>query len=191
MIDLGRPSLHGEGVTIFGDHAQSNRFYCLADRPRVRTSSDGVPELMLLKYRLDPTLHQALGAGLLSLTVDLGIEPTLLEKLRRRLSLRDGLSGPVEIGPVMAESGSCQLVLINRSSSDQDSNTSASGALCAGGKNSWRGDSFVVRRQRCHVPGSAFAGRCRCGGRSAARRRTTHRRRVHVTNDGLAAGAAG
>ena len=24
MIDLGRPSLHGEGVTIFGDHAQSN-----------------------------------------------------------------------------------------------------------------------------------------------------------------------
>lgn len=125
MIDLGRPSLHGEGVTIFGDHAQSNRFYCLADRPRVRTSSDGVPELMLLKYRLDPTLHQALGAGLLSLTVDLGVEPTLLEKLRRRLSLRDGLSGPVEIGPVMAESGSCQLVLINRSLSDQDSNTSA------------------------------------------------------------------
>ena len=120
MIDLGRPPLHGEGVTIFPDHAQPNRFYYVTDRPRLRLSTAGMPELMLLKYRLDPTLHEALGAGLLSLTVDLGVEPTLLERLRRRLALRDGLAGPVELGPVMAESGACELVLINRSSSDQE-----------------------------------------------------------------------
>ena len=81
MIDLGRPALHGESITVFFDHADPVRFYCLPDCPRLRLDADGRPELSLLKYRLDPELHEALGAGLLSLTVDLGVDQEQLDRI--------------------------------------------------------------------------------------------------------------
>ena len=71
MIDLSKPALHGEGVAVFFDHANPGLFYYLPDCPRLRTDTSGKPELSLLKYRLDPTIHKELGGGLLSLTVDL------------------------------------------------------------------------------------------------------------------------
>src|SRR5437899_2176718 len=116
MIDLGRPALNGEGVTLFYDHAQPGLFYYLPDRPRLRTGDNGQPELSLLKYRLDPELHKALGAGLLSLTVDLSVDQDRLTRITRRLAGQAGTDGRIVIAPVSADSGSCELILIDRTS---------------------------------------------------------------------------
>lgn len=118
MIDLGRPALNGEGVTLFCDHADAGRFYYLPDRPRLRIGSDGRPELSLLKYRLDPDLHKALGAGLLSLTVDLGVEPERLGRVRRRIARQMELNSQIVLSPVSADAGTCELILIDRTSDD-------------------------------------------------------------------------
>jgi hypothetical protein len=116
MIDLGRPALNGEGVTLFYDHAQPGLFYYLPDLPRLRTRDDGLPELSLLKYRLDPELHKALGAGLLSLTVDLSVDQDRLARVSRRLSGQLDTDTKIVLAPVSADSGSCELILIDSSS---------------------------------------------------------------------------
>jgi hypothetical protein len=118
VIDLGRPALHAEGVTIFPDHADPARFHFLPDRPELRLAADGTPELKLLKYQLDPHLTEVLGAGLLSLTVDLAVDDERLERLRRRLAAQAGAT-TVTLGAVAADSGSCELILVDRSSLDE------------------------------------------------------------------------
>ena len=127
MIDLGRPALNGEGVTLFCDHADDGRFYYLPDRPRLRIDSEGRPELSLLKYRLDPNLHIALGAGLLSLTVDLGVEPERLDRLRRRIRRQMGLNSQMVLSPVSADAGTCELILIDRATDGSPSEGAGGG----------------------------------------------------------------
>ena len=116
MIDLGRPALNGEGVTLFYDHAQPDLFYYLPDKPSLRTNDAGQPELTLLKYRLDPELHRALGAGLLSITVDLAVGEERRARLARRVASQTDASANVVLAPVSADSGSCELILIDRAS---------------------------------------------------------------------------
>jgi hypothetical protein len=116
LIDLGRPALHADGVTLFADHASANTFHYLPDRPRLRTGADGLPDLVLLKYRLDQALHAALGAGMLSFTVDLGVDDTVLASLQRKAASTFRLSGPAVLRPVGADQGSCMLAIIDRSS---------------------------------------------------------------------------
>lgn len=119
MIDLGRPALYGEGVTLFTDHADPGLFHYLPAAPRLRHQPDGRPELALLKYRLDAEIHAALGAGLLALTVDLGVEEERLERLRRRAARQVETGTRVTLTPVAADGGQCELVLIDRSSRDE------------------------------------------------------------------------
>jgi hypothetical protein len=118
VIDLSKPALHAEGVAIFSDHADPALFHYVPDRPALRLDADGRPELSLLKYQLDPTLHEALGAGLLSLTVGLAVDEERLDRLRRRLAAHTGVSG-VTLGPIGAERGTCELILIDRASRDE------------------------------------------------------------------------
>src|SRR5581483_2808911 len=127
MIDLGRPALHAEGITVFPDHADPGRFHYLPDSPELRLDADGRPELSLLEYQLDPELHDVLGAGLLSLTVDLGVDEERLERLRRRLAARSR-SSAVTLGPVGADAGSCELILIDRASTDEPPGTTTTPA---------------------------------------------------------------
>ncbi|HEY8020004.1 MAG TPA: hypothetical protein VIH93_02825, partial [Thermoanaerobaculia bacterium] len=127
MIDLGRPALHAEGVTLFPDHAEPARFHYLPDVPRLAHAEDGSPELTLLKYQLDPALHDALGGGLLSLTVDLGVDDERLARLRSRVAAHANLPGPPILAPVAPETGTCQLVLIDRSSADDSPPAAAPG----------------------------------------------------------------
>lgn len=116
MIDLARAALHAEGVTIFPDHADPRRFHYLPDSPRLRLRADGSPELHLTKYRLDPALHESLGAGLLALTVDLAVDEERLALLRARISRHfEGVERPV-LTPVVADSGTVELALIDASS---------------------------------------------------------------------------
>jgi hypothetical protein len=115
LIDLGRPALHAEGVTVFYDHADPARFHYLPDRPQLRLEPDGTPELSLLEYELGSDLTGILGAGLLSLTVALDVDPDVLSRLRSRLAAQAGVSA-ITLGAVAADSGSCELILIDRSS---------------------------------------------------------------------------
>jgi hypothetical protein len=116
MIDLGRPSLHALGVSVFCDHADPARFHFLPDSPRLRLRPDGTPELSLLKYELDPALHQALGAGLLSLTVDLAVSDDVQKQLQQKLARQFSLAQPVQLDPVTVEDGTCSIVVIDRPS---------------------------------------------------------------------------
>lgn len=113
MITLARPAQHAQGATVFADHADPSRFYYLADTPRLRLKPDGKPELTLLKYRLDPQLHAQLGAGLLAMTVDLGLPEERLARLRARVAATAGLSRTT-LEPVAPTGGSATLALIDR-----------------------------------------------------------------------------
>ncbi|MEM7481951.1 MAG: hypothetical protein AAF481_12320 [Acidobacteriota bacterium] len=123
MIDLGKPALFAEGVTLFPDHAEAGRFHYLPGGPGLRFDADGKPELKILEYRLDPSFHEQLGAGLLSLTVDLAVDEDRLERLRLRASRHVETGTRVVLTPVAAESGTCELILIDRSSRDGDAPT--------------------------------------------------------------------
>jgi hypothetical protein len=118
MIDMGGTALHADGVTLFPDHANPGLFHYLPDSPRLRLRADGTPELSLLKYRLDSSLRDALGAGLLSMTVDLAVDPEVLARLRRRAARHVESGTPIEVTPVAADRGTCELTLIDRSSGD-------------------------------------------------------------------------
>lgn len=128
MIDLGQPALYAEGVTLFPDHADPGRFHLLPGAPALRLDADGRPELSLLEYRLDPELHTQLGAGLLSLTVDLAIGEERLASLRRRAARHLPPGTRVVLSPVAAESGSCELILIDRRSTDPAAGAGGGGA---------------------------------------------------------------
>lgn len=121
MIDLGRPAFHAEGVTFFADHASATTLHYLPDRPRLRTREDGTPELSLLKYRLDPALHEVLGGGVLALTVDLFVDETHLQRLRARAARALGLpsASDVQLVPVSADQGHCELILLDRATRDE------------------------------------------------------------------------
>ncbi len=120
MIDLGRTALHGESITVFFDHADPGRFYYLPDCPRLRLNADGLPELSLLKYRLDPELHDALGAGLLSLTVDLGVEQERLDRIRRRIARQFSLNSQIALSQISTDAGTCELILIDQKATTGD-----------------------------------------------------------------------
>jgi len=117
VIDLGKPALHSDGVTVFADHADAGRFHYLPDAPRLRTTADGQPELRLLRYRVDQDARAVLGSGLLALTVDLGVADDRLARLRSRLAARTGRSG-ITLAPVSAESGRADVVLLGSSTAD-------------------------------------------------------------------------
>jgi hypothetical protein len=122
VIDFGQPALHHVdaqgGLTLFRDHAEPRQVWYLPDRPRVRHQPDGRLELALTRYQVDDALRGILGAGLLSLTVDLAVDEARLEPLRARLGRRLGLDLPVRLSPVQPEAGSCRLLLLDRASDD-------------------------------------------------------------------------
>ncbi|MEM7152829.1 MAG: hypothetical protein AAF799_08300 [Myxococcota bacterium] len=118
MIDLGRPALTALGVTLFPDHADPGLFHYLPDRPSL-VWRDDEPELRLVKYRLDPELHQVLGGGLLSFMVDLRVDEEVLSSLRSRLLTRFDLDELPTLVPVAADQGQCRLVVMDRAN-DQE-----------------------------------------------------------------------
>ncbi len=117
MIDLARPALHAAGVTVFPDHADPTLFHYLPDAPRLRLKPDGTPELLLLKYKLDPSLHSVLGAGVLSFTVDLNVDDATIQQLTGRIARQFSVDKPV-LSPVLADSGSVQLMAFDKPSDD-------------------------------------------------------------------------
>lgn len=120
MIDFGRPVFHAVdeqgGITLFADHAVPNRVYYLPDRPRVRLTAGGRPEVALTRYQVDDHLRGIIGGGLLSLTVEIAVEPERLEPIRTRLQRHLDLATPVEFFPVQPDSAACRLLLLDESS---------------------------------------------------------------------------
>ncbi|MET0694112.1 MAG: hypothetical protein ABWY56_09275, partial [Propionibacteriaceae bacterium] len=117
MIDLGQPALHADGITVFADHADLRTFHYVPDTPQLRVTADGEPELSLLKYRVPDAAAAALGQGLLSVTVDLGVADARLARLRSKLAARTGLSG-LTLSPVSAESARADISLLGSSTAD-------------------------------------------------------------------------
>lgn len=130
MIDLGRPAFHANGVTFFADHASGRTLHYLPDRPRLRKAADGTPEISLLKYRLDPALHDQLGGGSLALTVDLSVDESVLSGLRAKAARSLGLvsATDVRLVPVSADAGSCELIVIDRRTRDEQGGAAPAGA---------------------------------------------------------------
>jgi len=114
MIDLGRPAMHAEGLTIFADHAEAGRFHYLPDVPRLRHDIDGKADIRLVKYRLDPSLTAQLGGGLLTFSVELGADETAVGRARGRLAAREGLS-TISLDPVAVEGGTVGVVIADYS----------------------------------------------------------------------------
>lgn len=112
MIDLGALVRTLDGVTVFADHADPKRFHYVPVRPRLVVDEQGHPQLRLLKYHLDPTTTETTGAGLLELTVDLLVAEDLLAQVKAKVAAAVGRSG-ITLTPVWADSGSCQLVLLD------------------------------------------------------------------------------
>lgn len=110
MIDLAAPVRTFSGVTVFADHADPKLFHYIPVSPRLVTDEAGRPELKLLKYHLDPTTQQTTGAGLFSLTVDLAVADDVLSDVHDKVA--DGHTG-VTLAPVWADSGTCQLILLD------------------------------------------------------------------------------
>lgn len=168
MIDLGRAALHAEGIVAFADHADPLRFHYLPDGPRLRFTTDGAPEILLTKYRLDPALLDALGAGMLSFTVDLGVAPETLDRLAARLQHQLELGARPTLAPVTAEAGSCELVLLDHASTDDGAKAGEPSALVArilgGASPSLYGDNEVTFMAALTMEGASLVEAALRGG---------------------------
>ncbi len=122
MIDFGREAVHLQdehgGITAFADHADRRLFHYLSSRPRVRRRADGSPDITLLRYNITGPVRDAIGGGLLAISVDLGVEPERIDALRTRIVRGFELDGPPRLSPLIAERGSAKLLLIDRVSGE-------------------------------------------------------------------------
>lgn len=147
MIDLGSPAIHlqGErgGILAFGDHAEPDLFHVIGDRPALRWTGDR-PDLALLQYRLDSDVLGVLGGGLLSLTVHLPPDEELERELRSRLMRQYGLDAPARLAPVVPESANCELILLDRSTADDEAESSLVPRILGGGSPSGWGDQSCL-----------------------------------------------
>ena len=114
MIDLAAPVRNLDGVTVFADHADPTRFHYVPVRPRLVVDGNGVPDVKLVKYHLDPATQGATGAGLFSLTVDVGVDDAALAQVRDKVAAAVGQTG-LTLTPVWPDSGSCRLILLDSS----------------------------------------------------------------------------
>lgn len=89
MLSL-RESLRIGGFTVFRDSRSAQRFYALADAPRVARDAGGLPEIDLVWYRLPPGADASPAAGgLLTLTVQSA--PTAQERESLARGIREAL----------------------------------------------------------------------------------------------------
>ncbi len=103
------------GLTIFRDHADPDRFHYISERPRLSRAEDGRPEFVFLLYSRDVTDNPnlsadektALGGGFLAFTVDLTVPEPVLADTRRKLG--PFAQGTPELGPVLFRKGSVRL----------------------------------------------------------------------------------
>src|SRR5262249_21321655 len=116
MLYLDKPIGPIRGMMIYGDHADSNLFYYVPERPRI-ARNDGVPEFVFLKYRrditdnpaFDPDTKESLGGGFLAFTVDLGVDDDELKAIKGALARF--ADGEVKLTPIQFRKGSVRLTI--------------------------------------------------------------------------------
>lgn len=108
------------GVTVYGDNQNKSLFYYIVERPRL-ARTNGVPELLFLKYRrdltdnpaLDQNIKESLGGGFLSFTVDLGLEDQELESLKEQIAqVASAGDGEITLVPVQFRKGTVRLSIV-------------------------------------------------------------------------------
>src|SRR5215218_8888173 len=114
MLDLERPLGPFHGAMCYRDHLDNDLIHYVPERPRLSTN-EGVREFVFLSYRNDITDNPALdaetkdrlGGGLLSFTVDLGIDDDTLKEVRREVARFT--DGDVRLSPIQFRDGSVRL----------------------------------------------------------------------------------
>jgi hypothetical protein len=107
-----------QGITLFRDYNDSNRYYYLPQYPRL-SREGGNPLFQLLIYRRDITDNSAfkegdrLGGGFLTMTVDLGVSEDTLTAIKNELS---GAGGNVQLAAVPFEAGSVRVSALGATS---------------------------------------------------------------------------
>lgn len=91
MLSL-KPLFTVNRVTVFGDNADPDQFYCLPEQIRLATDSSGEPSFTLLKYMRDITDNpafsegQQLGGGFLIFSVNLSLDDDTRAQILRQAS---------------------------------------------------------------------------------------------------------
>lgn len=122
MLTFETPFYEFENIVIFRDHAVPTLFYYLAGPPRLTRDENGVPHLLLLKYRhaldsattLSAVERDQLGGGFLMFGVDCGISDDTKADIKRELEARmPPGSGPVSLVPVLYTSGTVKVLALD------------------------------------------------------------------------------
>jgi hypothetical protein len=115
MLLLDNPMGPIHGVMVWADHARSDLYYYLQQRPRLARDEDGTPEFVFLKFRrditdnpsFDPDQKQSLGGGFLAFTTDLGIDDDVKDAVKEEVGRL--ATGEVNLTPVQFRKGTVRL----------------------------------------------------------------------------------
>ena len=109
-------------ISIFPDFTDTNQFYYLPNFPRIAKMEDGSPAIRLLVYREDlDTLEEGEeeAVAFLSLDVDVGWDPALIDEAASALRLEDGLDQKPRLTPIFFREGSVKLMLLDAVTPDE------------------------------------------------------------------------
>lgn len=110
-------------IQVFPDFSDKYQFYCLPNFPHIAKMEDGSPAIRLLIFRedLDEVAEGAEEAvAFLSLDVDVGWHPDVIEEARSKLRTEDQLDRKPRLTPIFYREGSVKLMLLDAATPDED-----------------------------------------------------------------------
>src|SRR5262245_13911938 len=123
MLTFESPFYEIEGIVVFRDHISLTTFHYLAGPPHLTRSSDGKPNLLLLKYRtaLDAMgdaskrTREQLGGAFLLFGVDCGVSQETKNAITSQLQSRlPPDAGPVNLVPVLYTKGKVSVIALDK-----------------------------------------------------------------------------
>ena len=121
MLYLKPPYHIIHGISVFPDHDREDVFHFAPVAPHITrkldpTTGDMVPQFQLLKYRGDNDLS----GGFLTFSVDLSIDPLILDEVKKELRQMHGLRTAPILSPIHFEDGDVKLMILGAQSDSAD-----------------------------------------------------------------------
>lgn len=106
-----------QGVTVYRDETQRNKFYVLPDQPRFRIDDNGKPVFKFIKYR-NPINREGdkKGGGFVIFDAEFVVPEDKLEKVKKDLEdilSQERINSPVELGVFTYTRGTSTLTLLD------------------------------------------------------------------------------